>query len=48
LPTVYLALADKYNNIVGNTNTNKITIRIDVSYNAKKMESLKYAPVLEG
>ena len=30
---MYLALSDKYNNIVGNTNSATLSIRIDTSYN---------------
>jgi hypothetical protein len=32
-PTFYLALVDAYNNIVGSSNSNKVTIRIDLDYN---------------
>ena len=28
-----MALVDKYGNIVGNTNTDKVTIRVDVEFN---------------
>ena len=42
-----MALADKYNTIVGNTNTAKITLRVDTTFN-KNASALKYAPILEG
>jgi len=45
---MYLALADKYGNIVGNTNSAKVTIRVDVSYNSDNASSLTYSPILEG
>jgi hypothetical protein len=42
-----MALADKYNNIVGNTNNAKITVRVDSSFNKNK-SSLRYSPIVEG
>ena len=45
---MYLALADKYNNIVGNTNSNKVSLRVDTAYNKNDKDSLKYLPFLEG
>jgi hypothetical protein len=42
-----LALADKYNNIVGNTNSAKLTVRVDTTFN-KDGKSLEYAPIIEG
>ena len=48
MPTILLALADKYGNIVGNTNTAKLTVRVDRTYNEKNIKSLTYSPVLEG
>jgi hypothetical protein len=42
-----LALADKYNNIVGNKNSAKLTIRVDTTYN-KDAKSIDYAPIIEG
>jgi len=33
LANTFIALADKYNTIVGNANDAKVTIRIDTSFN---------------
>jgi hypothetical protein len=33
LPTFYLALVDPYNNIVTNSNSDKVSIRIDLDMN---------------
>jgi uncharacterized lipoprotein YajG len=43
-----LALADKYNNIVGNTNTVTLTVRVDTTYNDVNQSSLTYPPIVEG
>ena len=43
-----MALADKYDQIVGNSNSAKISIRIDASYNSEDDGSLQYSPILEG
>jgi hypothetical protein len=43
-----IALADKYGNIVGNDNSAKLTVRVDVTYNYDDPASLLYSPVLEG
>lgn len=48
IPQIFLALADMYNNIVGNTNTAMVTIRVDTTYNSNSPNSLKYSPILEG
>ena len=32
LPDLYLALADKYGNVVGNANGDKLSVRIDTSF----------------
>ena len=46
---MFLALADKYGQIVGDINEEaKITIRVDATFNEGKADSLKYFPVLEG
>jgi hypothetical protein len=45
---MYIALADKYNNIVGNTNTAKATVRVDATYNNNDASALQYSPVLTG
>lgn len=43
-----MALADKYDNIVGNSNTAKLTVRIDTTFNKDNPESFTYSPILEG
>ena len=45
---MYLALGDKYGNVVGNTNTAKITLRVDTAYDSKDPRSKLFSPVLEG
>ena len=45
---MYIGLADKYNNIVGNTNSAKLTVRVDMTYNQNNSASLTYSPVVNG
>ena len=33
MPNIFIALADKYNNIVGNTNTASLSVDVSLSYN---------------
>ena len=43
---MYLALVDQYNNIVGNTNSAKISVSVNTSVN--NATSLLYPPTLSG
>ena len=45
---MYLALADKYGTIVGNTNSALLTVIVDSSFNSDNPESLTYPATLEG
>ena len=44
---MYIALSDKYNNIVGNKNNELLSVRADSSYN-NLGNILEFPPVLEG
>jgi hypothetical protein len=43
-----VALVDKYNTIVGNTNQAKLIVKVDPVYNINNSKSLKYMPMIEG
>jgi hypothetical protein len=43
-----LALADKYNTIVGNTNSAVLNVRVDQYYNLKYPKSTQFNPNIEG
>jgi len=48
IPNIFIALADKYGNIVGNDISAKLTVRVDITYNTDDLSSLTYSPVLNG
>lgn len=48
LDTMYIALADMYGNIVGNTNSAKLTVRVDGTYTGNERSVVKYQPIIEG
>jgi len=48
IPVLYIALVDKYGNIVGNDISSKLTVRVDITFNDDIPESLVYDPVLTG
>mmetsp|Transcript_30377 Transcript_30377/g.22549 ORF Transcript_30377/g.22549 Transcript_30377/m.22549 type:complete len:135 (+) Transcript_30377:164-568(+) len=48
IPTIYMALVDKYGTIVANDHDSSASVRVDISYNEKQPESLKYDPVVTG
>ena len=43
-----MALADKYNQIVGNTNSAFLTVRVDTVFNSYDPNSLVYLPLIAG
>ena len=45
---VYLALADKYGQVVGNNNEAKVSVRIDATFVSGENGDQLYAPILEG
>ena len=45
--TMYIGLADKYGNIVGNTNSASLSVSVQTTYNTDPL-SLMYTPVLSG
>jgi len=48
MPNMYIALVDKYGNIVGNDRSSSLTVRVDITFNMLDIESLTYDPVLTG
>lgn len=45
LPTIYIAVADKYGQIVGTDNTSKLIVSVIAPKNS---DALKYPPSIEG
>jgi hypothetical protein len=45
---MYIALTDMYDNIVGNTNSAKLTLRVDTTYTTNDPYASRYPPILEG
>jgi len=48
IPNFYLALVDKYGQIVGNDFSSSIRVTVDTNYYVKNNNTNTYTPVLEG
>ncbi|CDW90223.1 UNKNOWN [Stylonychia lemnae] len=48
IPTFYLALVDKYNQIVKIDDSSKLTVRVDTQFTEGNQQALQYAPVVQG